>query len=188
MAPPVKVSTDRLLDAARALLLAGGPIAASARAVTAATGASSGSVYHRFPRRDDLVAATWLRAQDRFLDEFLDADGAADAAVSVLTWSAAQPDDAQLLLRFGLRDLLRDDVSPELADRARASQDRVGAALRQHAATVGCDLADVTLALVDLPYATTRRILRSGRTPTDAEVAALRRAANMLLGRPVSGR
>lgn len=184
MAPPVKVPTDTLLDAARTLLLDGGPIAASARAVTAMTGASSGSVYHRFPRRDDLVAAAWLRAQDGFLTTFLDALGRSGvaAAVSVLTWSAAHPEDARLLLRFGLRDLLRDDASPALAEQARATQERVGLALREHAEATGRDLADVTLALVDLPYATTRRILRSARPPSDADVAALRRAASLLLG------
>ncbi len=185
VAPPVKVSTDQLLDAVRALLLHGGPLAATARAVTAATGVSTGSLYHRFPHRDDLVAAAWLRAQDRFLDEFLGALGTGagvEAAVSVLTWSAAHPDDAELLLRFALRDLLRGDVSPELTVRGRESQDRVATALREHAAATGRELADVTLALADLPYATTRRILRSGRPPSAAEVASLRRAATLLLG------
>lgn len=100
----------------------------------------------------------------------------------VLTWSAAHPDDAELLLRFALRDLLRGDVSAELAARGRESEERVAAALRDHAAVTGRELADVTLALVDLPYAVTRRVLRSGRPPTDAEVAAVRRAAGLLLG------
>lgn len=183
--PTVKVPTDRLLDAVRALLLRGGPLAATARALTAATGVSTGSLYHRFPHRNDVVAAAWLRAQDRFLDEFLGALGAgagAEAAVRVLTWSAAHPDDAELLLRFALRDLLRGDVSAELAARGRESEERVAAALRDHAAVTGRELADVTLALVDLPYAVTRRVLRSGRPPTDAEVAAVRRAAGLLLG------
>jgi AcrR family transcriptional regulator len=103
-----------MLDAARDLILEGGPAAASARAVSLALGAPSGSIYHRFPRRDDLVAATWLRAQDRFLDAYLGAlsgedplQAAVAAADTVLVWSLANSSDAALLLRHALRDLLR---------------------------------------------------------------------------------
>lgn len=113
MPRPAQHSTGTMLDAARALVLDGGPAAASARAVSQTTGAPSGSAYHRFPRRGDLVAAAWLRAQDRFRTAYLDAleqpgahPGVA-AAVTVLTWSGGHPLDAALLLRHSLRDLLQ---------------------------------------------------------------------------------
>lgn len=179
----VKHTRDAMLDAARALVLRGGPAAASARAVAQAVGAPSGSVYHRFPRRDDLVAAAWLRAQDRFIDAYLAAlDRGAEAAVRVLTWSGEHSDDAALLLRHALRDLLNGEVSAELAEHARVNQERLAAAVRAFARSTGRDLEDVLLAVVDLPLATARRVLREERGPTDAEVAALRRAAGLLLG------
>ncbi|GII77442.1 putative transcriptional regulator, TetR family protein [Sphaerisporangium rufum] len=187
MPQPVKHSIEAMLDAARALVLAGGPAAASARAVCQATGASSGSVYHRFPRRDDLVAAAWLRAQDRFLHAYLDAlepasaEAAAHAAVSVLTWCGAHPEDAALLLRHSLRDLLRGDISPALAARAEADRQALDAALTATAAATGIALPDLILAVVDLPYAVARRTLRDGATPTPADAAALHRAATLLL-------
>lgn len=177
-----------MLDAARALVLSGGPSAASARAVSTATGAPSGSLYHRFPRRDDLVAAAWLRAQDRFLAAYLgeltrpDADAGAAAAVVVLTWSAANPQDAALLLRYSLPDLLRNQVSAERAEHADSNQRRLRAAITRFAAGTDRPLADVALAVVDLPYAVTRRVLRDRRSPAEAEVEALRRAASLLLG------
>lgn len=168
--------------------------AASARAVCKLTGASSGSVYHRFPRRDDLVAATWLRAQDRFLRAYADALDPAggrpgvDAAITVLTWCRTNPEDAVLLLRHALRDLLRGDVSPALAERAAANQRALGAALAAVAEATGHRLRDVVLAAVELPYTVARRALANGGTPTDEDVDAVRRAPTLLLGQPEQDR
>lgn len=189
----VKHSTDVMLDAVRTLVLSGGPAAASARAVCLATGASSGSVYHRFPRRDDLVAAAWLRAQDRFLSTYLaaldppDLDGAIRAAVTVVTWCRGNPDDAGLLLRHALRDLVRTDVSPALGDRFRANQDSVRDALQAVVDATGHRPRDIMLALVDLPYAVVRSALGAGGTPTDDDTATVRRAARLLLTHPPGG-
>ncbi|MDA8370764.1 MAG: TetR/AcrR family transcriptional regulator [Nocardiopsaceae bacterium] len=188
MPQPVKHSADAMLDAARDLVLDGGPSAASARAVSLATGAPSGSVYHRFPRRDDLVAAAWLRAQDRFLAAYLgeleqpDADAGVNAAVAVVTWSRDDPMDAALLLRYALRDLLGGKVSAALSERAEANRRRLETAVTRFATAAGRPLAEVTLAVVDLPYAVARRVLRERRPPAQEEISALRRAAALLLG------
>lgn len=183
MPQPVKHSTDVMLDAVRSLVLSGGPAAASARAVCLATGAPSGSVYHRFPRRDDLVAAAWLRAQDRFAAAYLAAlDGSAvEAAVSLLTWCRDNPDDARLLLRHALRDLLRGDVSAALAEKAEANNRTLTAALRVVVEHTGLGARDVSLALVDLPYAVARRAMREGGGPSEEDIEAVRRAVTLLL-------
>lgn len=176
-----------MLDAARALILAGGAAAASARAVSVALGAPSGSIYHQFPRRDDLIAATWLRAQDRFLGAYLaelgqpSTQAGTAAAVTVLTWSGKNPDDAALLLRHSLRDLLHGDLSPELAGRVESDQQQLREALATFAAHTERDLADILVAVVDLPYAVTRRILHDQRSPTEVEVSSLERAVDLLL-------
>lgn len=187
MPQPVKYSADAMLDAVRALVLDGGPAAASVRGVCLATGAPSGSVYHRFPSRDDLLAAAWLRAQDRFLRAYLnalavrDAPHAIEAAVTVLTWSRDNPDDAALLLRIALRDLLNGELTPALKERAEANQRGVLEALGALSAHVGHPLRDVALAVVDLPYSVTRRALQNGELPDDDDIAAVRRAAALLL-------
>ncbi|MFC7615794.1 TetR/AcrR family transcriptional regulator [Actinokineospora soli] len=150
----VKHTRDAMLDTARALVLDGGPAAASARAVALALGAPSGSIYHRFPRRDDLVAAAWLRAQDRFLDAYLTAaqQSPTAGATRVLTWSAENPADAALLLRHALPDLLRGEVSPTLATQAATNNTRAETAVRTTAEALDLPLDDVVLALVDLPW------------------------------------
>lgn len=182
MPNPVKHSRDAMLDTARALVLDGGPAAASARAVATALKAPSGSIYHRFPRRDDLVAAAWLRAQDRFLTAYQKAaeDGPIAAATSVLAWSIEHPDDAALLLRHALADLLRGEVSPALGEQAAANNAKAEAAVRRLADDAGIPLPDMALAVVDLPYAATRRLLRAG-PPTQSDVDALARAVGKLL-------
>jgi AcrR family transcriptional regulator len=188
MPQPVKYSTDVMLDAVRALVLEGGPAAASARAVCLATGAPSGSVYHRFPRRDDLVAAAWLRAQDRFATAYLAAleppGNPVEAAVSLLTWCRDSPEDATLLLRHALRDLLRGDVSPALAERADAINRTLTDALRVVVESTGRSPRDVSLALVDLPYAVARRAMREGGSPGDEDIEAVRRAVTLLIASP----
>jgi AcrR family transcriptional regulator len=165
--------------------------------VALAIGAPSGSVYHRFPGRDDLVAGAWLRAQDRFLDAVLaplgqasagsdvgvclSVDAAVDAAAAVPTWSLAHRDDAGLLLRYGLGDLLRGQVSTGLAEHAKANQARVVTAIDELRATIDRPLPDVTLAVVDLPYAVTRRLLRGPAQDANGEVTSLRRSVRLLL-------
>ncbi|KKC02727.1 helix-turn-helix domain-containing protein, partial [Mycobacterium nebraskense] len=66
MAPPRKHETDVILDAARALVLAGGPRAASVAAIAKTSGAPAGTLYHRFGNRDGILTAAWLRALERF--------------------------------------------------------------------------------------------------------------------------
>ena len=55
-----------MLDAAGALLVAGGAHGLTASAVARSLSAPSGSVYHRFASRDHLAAALWLRTVERF--------------------------------------------------------------------------------------------------------------------------
>src|ERR1700752_1255479 len=66
MAPPRKHRTDVILDAARALVLDGGPRAASVAAIAKASGAPAGTLYHRFGNRNGVLTAAWLRALERF--------------------------------------------------------------------------------------------------------------------------
>src|SRR6201987_5443882 len=66
MAPPRKHQTDVILDAARELVLDGGPRAASVAAIAKSSGAPPGTLYHRFGNRDGILTAAWLRALGRF--------------------------------------------------------------------------------------------------------------------------
>lgn len=189
MARPVKHTAEAMLDATRDIIVRSGPVGVTARAVAVAIDAPSGSVYHRFPRRDDLVAATWLRAQQRFADAFSAAalgggEAAVAAAESVLTWTQRNPGDAAVLMRHSLRDLLRSDISPDLSEDARRGRLAVTGILERLADHHQVSVLDITLAVVDIPYSVVRRAYDAGRMPTPAEVAAVRRACRLLTGSP----
>ena len=105
MAPPRKHETDVILDAARALVLAGGPRAASVAAIAKASGAPAGTLYHRFGNRDGILAAAWLRALERFQSRAMAARGPMHAGRhrrrdgrAAISFARELPEDARLLL------------------------------------------------------------------------------------------
>jgi len=176
-----KFTTDDFVDAAVRLVVAGGPGAATASAVAAAVGAPSGSVYHRFATRSDLLATTWLRSARRFHHAFLPtltgADpvaAAVDAARQVVRWCLRNRDAATLLARYGRDDFVAADCSPAVLAEAEASDTVLREALAAFLARFPtADHDRVLLAVVDGPLALVRRRLRtSGLGKDTVETAA----------------
>ncbi|HYJ20542.1 MAG TPA: TetR family transcriptional regulator [Solirubrobacterales bacterium] len=169
MGRPARYDNDSLLDAAVSLSASAGPQAVTMAATIAAAGASSGSLYHRFPSRPALQAALWLRTLERFQAGFLAAAAAENgaraalgAAAHTIAWSRAHHEEARVLL-YGAADFGYESwPEPERA-RLQAQQAAVTAAI--------ADLAEqlrlrgnegrerVVLATVDLPLALVRRHL-----------------------------
>lgn len=189
MAPPRKHETDVILDAARALVLDGGPRAASVAAIAKASGAPAGTLYHRFGNRDGILTAAWLRALERFQARALGADGATPVdtavamAVAAVGFARALPEDARLLLTIRPSDLLDDE--PDAAFRATLAAmnapltERTAALARQLYGTSTPRSVDaVARAVADLPYAVVRRHARDEPMPAwlEADVAASVRA------------
>lgn len=174
MAPPRKHDTDRILDAARTLVLRDGPRAASVAAIARESKAPVGTLYHRFGSRDGVLAAAWLRALEAFqrralaaaadLDPF---DAAVAMAASQISFAQQQPDDALLLLSVRRDDLL--DADP--GDRFRARLDAINGPLDDAIARLTVALSGrsdarardaIVRAVVDLPNAAIRRHTRAG--------------------------
>ena len=164
MAPPRKHDTDTILDAARKLALRDGPRAVSVAAIARESGAPVGTLYHRFSSRDDILAAAWLRALQRFHQRWLAAaededpvEAGAAMAVSVVAFARERPDDARLLISLRRRDLV--DAAEQDVDNLNAP---VTDSVRRLAHRIFRDMGDravdrVTRAVVDLPYAAVRR-------------------------------
>jgi AcrR family transcriptional regulator len=167
MAPPRKHDSDRILDAARALVLRDGPRAASVAAIARESGAPIGTLYH--------LAAAWLRALERFQRRALAAaenpdplEAAVSMASSQVGFAREQPEDARLLLTVRRDDLL--DADPDNAFRAQldalnaplaAALAKLTKTLRGRADARATD--EVIRAVVDLPNATVRRHMRDAR-------------------------
>ncbi|AXO21640.1 MULTISPECIES: TetR/AcrR family transcriptional regulator [Mycobacterium avium complex (MAC)] len=189
MAPPRKHETDVILDAARALVLDGGPRTASVAAIATASGAPAGTLYHRFGNRDGILTAAWLRALERFQARALAADGdtpedtAVAMAVAAVSFARALPDDARLLLTIRPGDLL--DGEPDAAFRQTLAA--MNAPLTQRLAQLARHLYGnarprsvdaVARAVADLPYAVVRRHAHDDPMPSwlETDVAASARA------------
>ena len=178
MARPVMYDTDELLDAAVRLAAESGPAALSMRAVAAAVGAPSGSMYHRFAGRPALMAEVWLRAVDAFQTGYVDALNTADpltaavaAARHIVEWSRANP-AYTAILSYSPADFGSADWPDEAMARLEATNRRTLRAVRDLARRLGAtnkaDVDRVTVVVLDLPYGLVRRHLRSGRIPRHA--------------------
>lgn len=167
MPRPARYTVDALLDAAAELLAADGPAAVTMSAVARATGAPSGSVYHRFPTRAALCGELWVRTEERFQDELIEVlTGAADpqqrcvaGALCILRWCREHPVEAQVLLA-GPDDLGMGEWPDAVTGRRKRLQRRLKKVLGE----LGADQGRVSAAIMDVPYAIVRRHLRARQT------------------------
>jgi AcrR family transcriptional regulator len=194
MGRPARFRTEDLVEAAIGLVAEGGPAAVTMAALARATGAPSGSLYHRFSGRPALLAAVWIHAVSDFqagCRGALAAGPAPDAAVAtarhVLAWSRARPGAARVLLH---RPSDFDEAHWPEADRERlrtanaeiaALLSRIARELREPDESAGAALERVRLAVVDLPLALVRRhLLQGAAIPSGAEDLAADAARRLL--------
>lgn len=162
-----------VLDDARALVLEGGARSATIERMAKASGAPSGTLYHRFGSRDGVLLALWSRAVRNFQTGFLAAatqeGDPTEAAVAAALWTpefaATNPADAALLITVRRTDLVGSSAEVEqLNGPARRAVVRL--ARRLHGA--GEDAIEhIALATVDLPYGAVRRHLPHGPVPSE---------------------
>lgn len=182
MPRPARYTVDALLDAAAGLLADDGPAAVTMSAVARATGAPSGSVYHRFPTRAALCGELWVRTEERFQQGLLDAlAGEQDpqqrcvaGALHIVAWCRKNPVEAQVLLA-GPDALGLGDWPESVSGRRKRLQRK----LRKALAGIPDDAGRLSAALLDVPYAVVRRHLRARQTipaSADAIVADCARA------------
>ena len=106
MARPARFSDDDILDGAAHALSVSGPRATIAD-VARSIGGPTGSIYHRFPSRDDVFARLWLRSIGRFHVGLLAAYDLDDpheavraAARHIPAFCRAHPEEARSMLLF----------------------------------------------------------------------------------------
>jgi AcrR family transcriptional regulator len=173
MARPQLHPSETMLDAARELLLEQGAGSATIDAIADASGAPTGSIYHRFGSRDELLARLWLRAVYRSQASFLAAlekddprDAALAAAMSIIDFCEAEPGDARLLASFRREDLIRrtgDELAIELEEVNKPVERAVvSLARRLYGRATRPALNRTLLAVFDLPFGATHRYLLMG--------------------------
>ena len=173
MARPRTHDIDSLLDAAERLLAEHGPSGVTIRGLAAETGASSGSLYHAFGSRADLLGRMWLRAaklylalQDEAIQRELSDDegheGAVRATVAVASVPAVilerSPATATVLLRYPREEVLGPDFGPELRAELESLDGELLAVLGRLARALWdrrdrASIETVAICVVDLPTA-----------------------------------
>ena len=184
MPRPARYTVDELLDAAAALLAADGPAAVTMSAVARATGAPSGSMYHRFPTRAALCGELWMRTEERFHAGFTSALAASNdpqercvaGARHTVQWCRDHPVEAQVLLA-GADALCVADWPDELSARRKSLRRK----LRRLLVDVPADSDRVTAAVVDIPYAIVRRHLLTRRSIPKGVDAIVEDCARILI-------
>jgi len=162
---PARFTEERILDAALQVVAEDGPAGTTVAAIAMRLGAPVGSIYHRFPSRDLLLARLWMRGIRRFQEGFLDALAAGDlerAAVHTPRWCREHLAEACVLLLHRPADLVSRwpvELGEELADLDAQVASAITASADRH------ERERVVFALVDVPYGAVRRHLLGGEPP-----------------------
>ena len=153
-----------MTGAALRLVADRGPQAVTVADLAREVGAPTGSIYHRYRSREQLLAELWMEVVEGFQAGFAaslagadDLEGAVDTARFMAAWTREHPLEARLLLLHRRQDFVAGDWPEDLAARASALEPQIGAALRSFAQRV-CGRADaetmarLRYALLDAPF------------------------------------
>ena len=138
-------------------------------------GAPTGSIYHRYQSRDQLLAELWMDVVEGFQREFVavlerarDLESAVEAAAFMPAWARAHPLETRLLLLHRRGDFVTGQWPADLAGRAAALEPQLGQALRAFAlrACGGASadtMARLRYALLDAPFGGLKPYVQSGK-------------------------
>jgi AcrR family transcriptional regulator len=183
-------SEDAIMDAARTVVLERGARGATIGTIATASGAPTGSIYHRFESIDELLARSWMRAMQRVQEALLSADtddileAAVTGALAVYDFCLRNRDDALLASSFRLTDFTDAALSDDSRARLERLNRRVDPSLASLAGRLpGTGRLDVALlAIRDLPYGAALPHIRNNTKPSAARRRQLEAAVRAVIG------
>jgi AcrR family transcriptional regulator len=181
VARPQTTSAEAILDAVTRLAAVNGPAAATVQAISAATGAPVGSLYHRFESRDALLAQAWLRAAEAFFSEFISAvddsetiEQGVRAALVTPRWARGNLLSAALIVSHRRQEFMSAGALTAQREAAEALARQLGASVRAFAARIGiadgAGIARCRYALVGIADGAVRMYLPDRAPPRDVDV------------------
>ena len=163
---------DEFIDAAMRMVAEKGPGALTVSALASGMKAPIGSVYHRFPSRDVLLAEMWIRVVESFQQGFLEALACNGllASLHTVNWVREHPNEGRLLLLYRREDLLYGDWPEHLKDHVERLSRELDSGIRsfvekRFGSLTKETLRRATFALVDVPLAAVRQHLQEGQPP-----------------------
>ncbi|MBX3521064.1 MAG: TetR/AcrR family transcriptional regulator [Xanthobacteraceae bacterium] len=185
MGRPALLSQDDFIAAATLVAARLGPAKTSIAAVSKAAGVPTGSIYHRLPSRDALLAEIWLAAADRFQAMALAAfaaassiEAAAEAALVTSRFARAHHAQAVVLNSHRREEFVTADAPQEHRERAI----KLAAELREAMTDIAARLLPgdprgkerIAVALIGIPLGAVRVFLPQAVPPQeiDADIEA----------------
>jgi AcrR family transcriptional regulator len=180
MPRPAKHDESSILKAAAAIVASRGPNGTTIAAIAHAIGAPSGSIYHRFQTRDELLGRLWLNKAAFFQDRWRTALNKSDAEEAGLAAALSLPrtvredfKGARIMLLHRREDFLSESWPAEM----RAEAERLNQQVQDSLAQITRRLFGrnsvfarqvATFAVLDLPFSAVRRFVAMGRVPPPA--------------------
>jgi AcrR family transcriptional regulator len=177
MPRPPRFAEAQIIAAARRLIAARGPDGATIGAIAHASGAPTGSIYHRFASRDVLLGEVWLGAAADFqaaLFARLSGDPPQAAGLAAALCMAQRvrehPSEARLLLLHRREDFVARGWPRAMRRRAEQLGRQVESELRAFTRRLcGNDearpLRIVAYAVLEAPFAAVRGYVAANETP-----------------------
>ena len=166
-------TNEQFIDAALKIASGQGPAGVTIAAIAGEIGAPIGSVYHRFPSRDVLLAEVWLRVvssfQESFL-QFLERGAGLEAALHTPRWVRRHPAEARIILLYRQEELVTGGWPEELKVKAlelkRSLEGGIAGFTTRTCGKSGRKEIDrAVFAMIDMPYGAVIRHVREGRKP-----------------------
>jgi AcrR family transcriptional regulator len=160
----------QFIKAALDLVARHGPGAVTIASIAREIGAPVGSVYHRFPSREAIIAEMWLEIAESFQMGFLGILEGGDAVKSSLytaRWARAHPRESRVLLLYRREELVSGDWPGTVVERAASLEkklnDGIQAFVKGKFGKISRDnLMRTVFALIDVPLTAVRRYLERG--------------------------
>ena len=147
-----------------------------------------GSVYHRFPSRDALVAELWLNIIESFQNEWLkilQTDGL-QATLFCMEWVRTHPNEARVMLLYRIDDLTSGEWPKDLQKRAlrlsRELNEGIASFTKKQFGSVTKEYTDRSLfAIHDAPMGILRRYLQENKIPPKSVADLMRETYEALI-------
>jgi len=190
MGRQAKYTDGQFLDAALSLAAKRGPEAITIADIADYVGAPIGSVYHRFPSRELLMARLWLRTVQSFQDGFLEllAEGKArEAVLYTPRWVREHFEDAVVLLLYRREEFFGETWPAEITKDARLlmrglDEGIIDFTISRFGGVSEEMLQRTVLALIDVPYAAVRRYLQQGVKPPEFIDGMIEHVSRIIMG------
>ena len=192
MARKSSISDQKVFTAVGLELVASGKITLDG--IKTQTGLSTGSLYHRYQSRENLMARAWLYALQAFHAAYLagfDEDGAFPGASVIrrmLNFCRQQPALATILVYGSRRQFIQKGVDADMIEQIDASNARVKERLMAFAREHRIPILACKLALVNFPLAAVKDNLPNHPIPASLENPSVSGCASLVEDYAISSR